>query len=247
MTTNSNLMQQSLPESGLLRLAETNELQPHVVGVIAAVPADTVTDGEVTNPVVSTKSDHFDDDDLARGDRVRRIVALTVLRAVFEVGLELSAAFHKFDEMKVARGRNSKYGAWLQRYLPAFDRKTLDRWRTAYEKFAPLVKQEIETGCLDYFNHFQLTAVYDLCISTVTEQQRREALCLAKAGVQIGTEQVAQILRPPTSEGEMPFQRTISLPAGQVLISINHDDFRQALQEAIWELDGVGVTARVSQ
>ncbi|MFO0791001.1 MAG: hypothetical protein U0805_16200 [Pirellulales bacterium] len=237
MTTNGYLLPQTTLNLERMPLAENGAMLAPIRVAIGTSPDDLPREGNETNSTLSAELDCFDDEDRARGDRVRRIVALTVLRAIFEVGPELSTAFHKFDRLGLAHGRNSQYGKWLQAYLPAFDRKTLDRWRDAYEKFAPLLENEIQTGCLDFFNRFQLTAVYALCRSTVTDSQRREAIRLAQSGALINMRQLTAILARKASNSNKVFKKTIAIPAGHIKVSINHDDFRQALQEAIWQID----------
>jgi hypothetical protein len=185
----------------------------------------------------SNLDDDFDDEDRECGSRVRMIVALSVLKAVFGLGCELSRVFHKFEHLHQTRGRASKYGNWLKTYLPTFERKTLDRWRIAYEKFAPLVGEEMQTPCLDYFNAFELSSIYALCRNSVTDDHRLCAMEKAKSGEAIDKRVLAKILPTKSDHSTALYRKHFSLPAGNITITINHDDFRQALTEAIWEID----------
>lgn len=179
----------------------------------------------------------FDGEDQARGERVRDILHVTAMTAIFEVGRELSIAFQKFAAENLARGRNSRYGRWLRTYLPAFERKTLDRWRLAYDKFAPLLEPEIRTGCLDFLKFLPLTTIYALCQQDVTDAQRRMAIAAAQLQCLVDKEVLSRILPRSIHLKSQAYEKVITLPAGEIRITINHDDFGRALQEALWELE----------
>lgn len=184
------------------------------------------------------KRTEFDDEDHARGILIRKVVTLTVQAAVLGVGKLASETYQKMLlEKKPVNGRNSIYGLWLRVYVPALERKTIDRLRRVFELFHPLL-QETETPCLDCLERFDLTALYLLVESRVTDDDRRDALKMAMRGKRID----AKLARSIAGESVMKdddgrkadrHKKTIKLPAGNVTLTINHSDFRQALKEAL--------------
>lgn len=190
--------------------------------------SDSPEASEPSRPRNLNGDSEFDDEDQARGERVRDILHVTAMTAIFEVGLELSRAFQKFAAANLARGRNSRYGRWLRTYL----RKTLDRWRTAYDKFSPLLEPEIRTGCLDFLNFLPLTTIYALCQQDVTDAQRRMAIAAAQTDCLVNKEMLTRILLGRFRLESRLYEKIITLPAGEIRIAINHDDFGRALQDA---------------
>jgi len=208
--------------------------EPAEVTASAATNRQTPEHVAFREPTCPPRLPEFDEDDHLRGLRMRMVAALSKIQVVFGVGKELSEGYAKLEgDKKPVKGRGSLYGKWLETYLPTFDRKTLDRWRLAYDKFSPLLDEEIRTRCLDFFDRFELSAVYALCRREVTDKQRRFAIEIALAGDAVNKKKVNAIVENPLKCQPSFYRKPISIPAGKVTIAINHPDFRQALKEAL--------------
>lgn len=178
--------------------------------------------------------DGFTDEEHELGLKLQREVPNT-LAHVFAVGKMLDAAHQSL----CGPGRSSTFGDWCEYYLPSIDRKTLDRWRLAYANFQPLLADDGAEGghaCLPSEN-IRLTAIYRLSASDATDADRKTAIDAARNGkvvdVKFANLLVGKRLSPTTTK---TFRKNIELPAGKVTLSLNHDDWAQALSEALREI-----------
>jgi len=157
---------------------------------------------------------------------------------ILRVGKELTAAHQSLAQ----RGCASLYGKFCDTYLPALDRKTLDRWRTSYAAFQNLIDLErIGTECPDSLGNIRLTALYRLTKSDANESHRRAALSLAGQGM-IVSESMAIAVIHNTSvarrhKSTATHKKTIRLSVGTVKLDILRDDYRQVLEAAILKID----------
>ena len=193
----------------------------------------TTPEVSVTSPTeILPKPIEFDEEIHALGLKLRTAISVTLRAAVCEVGKLVSEAHSKLvDENKAVKGRGSLYGLWLETYVPTADRKTLDRWRSAYEQLVPLI-QEIPTACPDLLDRFEATAIYTLCHKRVTKEHRLVLLRLANDGQKVNQKMVNAIVGSRNSSTSTMQKKLIEIPAGKVTLLINHSDFRQALAEA---------------
>jgi hypothetical protein len=155
---------------------------------------------------------------------------------VLAVGRDLATA----HESLCRPGRSSSFADFCDHYLPSIDRKTLDRWRLAYVNFRSLLTDgdgEYGQAC-PYSENIRLTALYRLSATDVTEADRRTAVEAAKNGKVVDVKLASAIVgKKEVTSPVKKYRKKISLPAGQVILSLNHQDWRQALSEALGELD----------
>lgn len=177
------------------------------------------------------KPSEFLDDEHSLGYEIRRIVSQTIL-AVLVTGRELSVAFDLLSK----RGRGSLYPLFLATYLPTMDRKTADRWRTAYQCFRTLLAlDDHRTQCPECEN-LRLSAVYRLCRSDATADHRKAALGLARNGVVVTQELAASLVkgdRGPVSQTSPRKSHSIEVPNGKVSVRVEDGDIISALTIAL--------------
>jgi hypothetical protein len=222
-------------------VAFNNRMPPFNLPESNADPAEaseTVPSTEKSDPSSGASNppteSEFDDEDRRRGLELQKHLTFTVATAIFVIGKLCSQSHEKLAQKKSGRGRNSLYGKWLDAYVPNFERKTLDRWRVAYELFAPLVAEQIGTACPDFLENFELSAIYLLCRPTVSAGDRMAAIGRALAGEKVLARSISTSAIQTAIQS---YKTTIELPAGTVKIAINHSDFLQALREAIHEIE----------
>ncbi len=175
----------------------------------------------------------FDEEDRRRGRELRKHIGLTILKAIFVVGRLCCEAHEKLASRKAVRGRGSLYGEWTRTFAPGIDPKPLGRVRLAYIVFAPLICKQIGTECPDFIEDFDISAIYLLCRSSFTLEDRMRAIGLARSGEKITAKSIATSM----ARASELHRKVISLPTGTVRIAINHNDFVQALREAIHEIE----------
>jgi hypothetical protein len=175
------------------------------------------------------------DEEHQLGLKLQTEIPGTVAR-VLVVGKDLATA----HESLCRPGRASSFADFCDHYLPSIDRKTLDRWRLAYVNFRSLLTDsEDEYGhACPYSENIRLTALYRLSATDVTDADRRTAVEAAKNGKVVDVKLASAIVgkkggTPPAKK----YRKKISLPAGCITLSLNHQDWVQALSEALGELD----------
>jgi hypothetical protein len=155
---------------------------------------------------------------------------------VLAVGRNLASA----HESLCRPGRSSTYAEFCTHYLPSIDRKTLDRWRLAYVNFNVLLgdgESEYGQAC-PYSENIRLTALYRLSATDVTDSDRKTAVDAAKNGKIVDVKLAAAIVGKKSQvSSDKKFRKKISLPAGHITLAINHQDWKQALSEALGELE----------
>jgi hypothetical protein len=172
----------------------------------------------------------FRDDEHSIGCVVKGMLAQSIWGLLL-LGRELSVAF----ELLSKRGRGSLYPLFLSTYLPTIDRKTADRWRTAYACFKKLLPiDEDRTDCPE-IERFRLTAIYRLCRSDASESHRKAALALANQGVVVSENMAASLVKGDAAKSAAPRLRkhTIELANGAVEIRVDDDDVATALRSAL--------------
>lgn len=177
------------------------------------------------------KPTEFMDDEHSLGCEIRRIVSLTIL-AVLVTGRELSVAFDLLSK----RGRGSLYPLFLATYLPTLDRKTADRWRTAYQCFRTLIALDDHRTMCPECENLRLSAVYRLCRNDATAAHREAALALARNGVVVTQELAASLVkgdRGKVSQSSPRKTRSIEVPNGKVSVQVDDGDILTALTKAL--------------
>lgn len=166
----------------------------------------------------------------------------------------LEGAKHHFIDMAVVlaaakaevgrAGCDSGFPAWLAEHAPELDRKTVDRLVSIATAF------RLNTDNVSTFKplaeRFRLTALYQLSGENVPEKARTEALAGAEAGRTVTLADAKELIEKNTitsylksgnGRAKKPrtktYRRTIALPAGKIQLAINHEDYRQALTEAL--------------
>ncbi len=174
---------------------------------------------------------------------------------ILHVAVRIAAAKEMLTK---SGGRGSEFPRWLARHLPEMHQKTADRLASIAKAFH--LKPDNLSSFLATADNFRLTALYELSNPSASDAAREEALSKANSGTLITlgvaselvkkhqvVEYVSATVSPntnrpapdaPVEKSNKTFQKTISLPAGNVTVSINHDDVGQALKEALLELDG---------
>ena len=150
-------------------------------------------------------------------------------------------------------GRGSEYPKWLARHLPEIDQKTADRWAAVARAFK--LKLDTLSTFVPLAKNFKVTALYQLAGPSVPEAARQEAIEQAKANKPITPGIAAEYVQKHTkiqylrvenvgSHSGFPkhptkrlFRKAIQLQAGTIRIAILHEDFRQALTEALGALN----------
>ena len=147
------------------------------------------------------------------------------------LGRELSVAF----ELLSKRGRDSLYPLFLSTYLPTVDRKTADRWRTAYDRFKTLLPIDEDGTICPEIERFRLTAIYRLCRSDASDAHRKAALALARQEVVISEKMAASLVKGDAVSPAAPRhrKRTIQLENGTVEIRVLDDDDAATLRNAL--------------
>lgn len=154
---------------------------------------------------------------------------------VLAVGKDLATA----HESLCRPGRSSTFAAFCDYYLPSLERKTLDRWRLCYVSFRALLKNSDDKygNTCPYSENIRLTALYRLSATDVTDADRRTAIEAAKNGKIVDVKLAAAIVgKRSGTAAEKKYRKKISLPGGHVTLSLNHQDWAQALSEALGEL-----------
>lgn len=186
------------------------------------------------NDEIDIDDDHYTPEEHRLGLELQKMMPTTVAHILL-VGSKLSEAHTKLSK----RGPDSLYPQFCADFLPTLDQKTLDRWRLSFEGFRNLVPiDEKGTDC-PYLSNVRLTAMYQLTKPGVTDEQRKAALAVAETGT-IVTERIAASIINANGSGSVSktktasiHRKTLLLPSGKVRIAINHEDFKQALQEAL--------------
>lgn len=203
----------------------------------AAPPSDQLP---IAAPVIglTQKPIGFTDQEHTTGLQLAERLPTTVLH-ILQTGQMLS----RVHESLCQRGRGSLWKKFCHEYLPAMDRKTLDRWRTAFDKFQALVEVTKGGKSVSLLGNVRLTAVYRLTQSDATDGHRRAALILAERGITV-TEKLAASLvagdspRPSSS----PRKQVKSLVNGAVEVRSDDGNFLTVLKAALEELEQLSRT-----
>lgn len=172
----------------------------------------------------------FHDDEHSLGCVVKGMLAQSIWGLLL-LGRELSVAF----ELLSKRGRGSLYPLFLSTYLPTIDRKTADRWRTAYACFKTLLPIDEDGTICPEIERFRLTAIYRLCRSDAAEAHRKAALAMANQGVVVSENMAASLVKGDAAKSAAPRLRkhTIELANGAVEVRVSDDDVAAALRSAL--------------
>lgn len=209
-------------------------------------PAATHADHVAVNPPATTKVQAKPKSAKAQGDmqqngftkfeheagvNLSREIPGTVAK-VFAIG-KLLAEVH---DSICKRGSTSLYGAWLKEYLPSLERRSVDRWRAAYQAFAPLLAaEESRQACLD---RFSITAIYKLSEKKATLANRKTAILLAEEQ-EVTAGLAAQLVNGSAKRSATANRLKIDLKGvGTVNVKLEgSDDFAGALSSALKQLN----------
>ncbi len=180
------------------------------------------------------KPHDFTDDEHMTGLQLADSVPTTVLH-IYQVGEMLWQAHQSFCQ----RGRGSLWKKFCKEYLPAMDRKTLDRWRIAYDKFRDLVKDKNGGPLCPHFGNIRLTALYRLAKADATDGHRRAALALAERGITVNEKLAGSLVAgdAPVKNSRRERKPVKSLVNGAVEVRSEDGNFLQVLMAAIEELE----------
>jgi len=196
---------------------------PPATTKVQAKPKAAIAQGEVLKNGF-TKFEHD------AGLNLSREIPGTVAK-VFTVG-KLLAEVH---DSICKRGSTSLYGAWVKEYLPSLERRSVDRWRAAYQAFAPLLEAEASRqACLD---RFSITAIYKLSEKRATLANRKAALLLAEQQ-EITAGLASQLVNGSAKNSATANRLKIDLEGlGTVNVKLEgSDDFAGALSSALKKL-----------
>lgn len=192
------------------------------------------SNGQIKPVTVSPMQSDFTEEEVMIGEQISSELPSTVIQ-ILAIGKKLSAAHASM----VNRGRDSLWKRYCEVFALAVEQKTIDRWRKSYDKFAAIAQDESGQFCPSILN-MRLTALYRLSRDDASDKDRDAALAVAKSG-KLVTEKLATELIKGTapitkSDGQETYRTKVKLPSGSIVVSINHSDFREALEEALREL-----------
>lgn len=169
--------------------------------------------------------------------------SLALLNGAKRASIRLAVPLHEAKAILCSVGRGSNFPAWCKHHVPELSRKTVDRLVSVAIVFG--INWDNVSDFARLADQFRMTALYRLASPDVPDAARMEAVLAAQAGEDVTTDYVERVLlgdRSPDFFEDHPrinvnsvqvFTKTIPLVAGQVTVTINHDDFAQALTEAL--------------
>lgn len=175
--------------------------------------------------------------ELAIGARLKLGLPTSTV-GLFIAGKDLAEVY----DLLSVRDRRELFPTFVQTFVPTVDAKTVVRWKACYLAFRSIIpeldKIEIEGVFLE---QIELRALWALSKESVTDDVRKAAIALAKAGTTV-TEEIAQSLVKSSTSKERTTRRRLNhleivLPSGYVHIAAEHKDFKQSLQEALTLVD----------
>ena len=141
------------------------------------------------------------------------------------------------------RGRGSLWKKFCHEYLPAMDRKTLDRWRLAFDKFKNLLEDTKSGKPAAPLGNVRLTALYRLTKSDASDGHRRAALVLAERGITVTEKLAASLVAGDSPRSSSPPRKQVkSLVNGAVEVRSDDGNFLTVLKAALEELEQLSRT-----